>query len=412
MRIAVVPFDGISRAARSARSIVSSTVIAGRGAPSPGSRPSGRRSGSGRLGEERLVEVRVRLGAAVSRILPIRSSSSAGSSPSTASSTSAAAPTAATRPSTTRTSAIEPSSRVAWRSRSGCIAAHGTAARITCPRRCRSASGGRRRRRGTRRRRPRSRGSDRTRCRTARRVSHVVAASRERSPPTSAGACPSTIDVRPALAGPRVEPRDRALEDPPAGVRSAAAGLCAVAEQPRARPGGGSAAARRRPSSRTRRASDPSACVASAGDRVCGGRRPGASSAGWPGLEREAEPAVVEVDLRVRLDEPRAEVRTRSTGSATRPSAARRRCTGRSCRRRRAAPASRRRSLRVDLAGRGRRSRRRARAPSARVVQHVGAVATRRLRRLDQQVRPPRVVRVGRQRRRRRSGEQRRRAEQ
>ena len=65
-------------------------------------------------------------------------------------------------------------------------------------------------------------------------------------------------------------------------------------------------AGRRRPSCRTpppgRRRAMPSA-----GDSVCGGRRPGPNSAGWPGLEVEADPTVVEVDAGVRLDEPRSE---------------------------------------------------------------------------------------------------------
>ena len=47
--------------------------------------------------------------------------------------------------------------------------------------------------------------------------------------------------------------------------------------------------------------------VAIAGTSVWGGRRPGASSAGCPALEGEAEPTIVQVDARGRLDEPRPE---------------------------------------------------------------------------------------------------------
>ena len=71
----------------------------------------------------------------------------------------------------------------------------------------------------------------------------------------------------------------------------------------------GSAAGRRRPSCRTRPASDPSGCVASAGVRRVRRAAAGSQLGRVAGLEREAEAAVVEVDAGVRLDEPRAEAR-------------------------------------------------------------------------------------------------------
>ena len=49
--------------------------------------------------------------------------------------------------------------------------------------------------------------------------------------------------------------------------------------------------------------SEPSGRVTSAGASVWGGRRPGASSAGWPGAEAEADAPVVEEDAGRRLDE-------------------------------------------------------------------------------------------------------------
>ena len=55
------------------------------------------------------------------------------------------------------------------------------------------------------------------------------------------------------------------------------------------RPAGGSAAGHRRPSSRTRRPARRRR-VAIAGHRVCGGRRPGRSSAGWPSRRLNPRP--------------------------------------------------------------------------------------------------------------------------
>ena len=81
----------------------------------------------------------------------------------------------------------------------------------------------------------------------------------------------------------------------------------------------------------------PSDAWRAPGDSVCGGRRPGPSSAGCPARQVEAEAAVVQVDPGVRLDEVAAEagrVRLDQRHADPPPSRRSRRCTGTSCRRR------------------------------------------------------------------------------
>ncbi len=132
--------------------------------------------------------------------------------------------------------------------------------------------------------------------------------------------------------------------------------------------------------------------MASAGESVCGGRRPGPYSAGWPGREAEADPAVVEVDAGVRLDQPRAEAgRVRLDQRHAHPvrvggaqiggvagAAGRRAAAG---------------ALRVDQA-RSCLDRRQQGDAVGPFVQHVGTVEPGGRGGFDQEVRPLRVVGV------------------
>ncbi len=105
-------------------------------------------------------------------------------------------------------------------------------------------------------------------------------------------------------------------------------------------------------------ASEPSSRVAAIGSSVWGGRRPGANSAGWPGSQVEPDASVVEVDAGVRLDQMAPESRGVGLDERHRHLAAvpgsDRRCTGRSCRRRRPG-----RTVRSPVRCRSRRSDRR-----------------------------------------------------
>ena len=179
------------------------------------------------------------------------------------------------------------------------------ASSVRARRRCRRGPAGQPRRRTCPSARRRWRGRGRTRSRTPaprRRRGRV-----RRAPCASAsGAWPSTATAGGAAARPRVEARRPTLSaqrgaamasatpSPPANRRAATCSrICGWASPPIV------------PNTA---ASSPSR-VAIAGHSVCGGRRPGASSAGWPALQAEAEPAVVDVDAGRRLDEPRAEAR-------------------------------------------------------------------------------------------------------
>ncbi len=145
------------------------------------------------------------------------------------------------------------------------------------------------------------------------------------------------------------------------------------------------------------------------GERVCGGRRPGATSAGWPGTSEKPTPAIVQedpgrgptrwepkssaLDCVSEMPRPSASMRAQVRGVPV-AQAGRRRgpIVPRGRARRRAAPA-----VRADPGGRrGQppRSSSRAVAVGA-VVEHGGAVVPDGAPRLHQEVGPLRVVRVG-----------------
>ena len=241
------------------------------------------------------------------------------------------------------------------------------------------------------RRRRRSRGRGRSRCRTA--GARCTRWPRARQPVgPGVGRVALDRDRGPLGGGPRVEAGDGPAQHPAAGAdrrrpgvwpwwnsRAASCSrICGWASPPIV--------------PNTAR-SQPSAVVASAGHRVCGGRRPGAELGRVAGARGEAEAAVVQVDAGGRLDQPRAEARRRSTGSATRP------CRSPSTVHRYVVSPSAAGGRRRDGpqsgsigARRGRRSRRRSAAPSAPSCEHVGPVVAGGGGRLDQQVGPLRVV--------------------
>ena len=220
---------------------------------------------------------------------------------------------------------------------------------------------------------------------------HDVAALGESGAPRVRGVTFDRQTAGPLGRGPGVEPALRTVQRPPAGVHRGRRALTVVEQ-----PGGqlqedlrlGVAAHRAEHRQRARRPR-----VASAGESVCGGRRPGPYSAGCPAPQREADATVVEVDAGVRLDEPRAEPgRVRLDQRHAHPVRCRR-CRGRWCRRRGRATdrrPARCGSIRLDRASIAASSA----SPSAPFVQHVGTVEPGGGRRLDQQVRPLRVVGV------------------